>query len=148
MRIGKRRFASRKRKIAGLCAFVLAGVVGVSAYAFTASNSVPPQSAGGGSAAVTGYVESGKTYTFTANGEETTGVEFILKGEQPPSDVKVALTAIAPTLSTEWTDCEAGITTIKAKEYNVVCTFSPAIPDGSGDLLSVTAVSEGKVVIG
>jgi hypothetical protein len=149
MRKGKRTFASRKRKIAGLCAFVLAGVIGVGAYAFTASNTIPPQSAGGGSAVVSGYTEVGKSYTFTPNGEETTGVELILKGEQIPHDVKVALTAAAPTAKTEWSDCPAGvISEIKAKEYLAKCTFSAAIKDTEGLLLSVTAVSEGEVIIG
>ncbi|MGO9321238.1 MAG: hypothetical protein ACLQBY_10620 [Solirubrobacteraceae bacterium] len=149
MRKGKRTFASRKRKIAGLCAFVLAGVIGVGAYAFTASNTVPAQSAGGGSNTVSGYTEVGKSYTFTANGEETTGVELILDGEQIPHDVKVALTTAAPTAAGEWSDCPvADISEIKAKEYLAKCTFSAAIPDGEGLKLSVTAVSEGEVIIG
>ena len=149
MRIGKRRFASRKRNVAGLCAFVLAGVIGVGAYAFTASNTVPAQSAGGGSAAVTGYTEAGYTYTFTPSGEETTGVTVLLTGEQEPSDVEVALTPATPTAAGEWTDCPtANISEVKAKEYKAVCEFGTPIPDGEGDLLSVTAVSEGKVVIG
>ncbi|HSZ05273.1 MAG TPA: hypothetical protein VK778_08725 [Solirubrobacteraceae bacterium] len=149
MRKGKRTFASRKRKIAGLCAFVLAGVIGVGAYAFTASNIVPAQSAGGGSNVVSGYTEVGKSYTFSANGEETTGVELILKGEQEPHDVKVALTKAAPTLSTEWSDCpEADISKLAAKEFLAKCTFKAAIPDAEGLLLSVTAVSQGEVIIG
>jgi hypothetical protein len=146
---GKRRMTGRKRKLAGLLVFALAAVIGVGAYAFTASNTIPPQSAGGGSAVVSGYTEVGKTYTFTPNGEETTGVEVILKGEQEPSDVKVALTKAAPTAAGEWSDCpKADISEIKPKEYLAVCTFNAAIPDGEGLLLSVTAVSEGNVVIG
>src|SRR5262249_36517114 len=44
-----------KRKIAAVLAFVLAAVIGVSAYAFTASNTVAEHSAGAGAATVSGY---------------------------------------------------------------------------------------------
>lgn len=145
----RRRLASRKQRLAALAVFALAAVLGVGAYAFTASNTIPEQSAGGGSATVSGYTEVGKSYTFTANGEETTGVELILKGEQEPSDVKVALTKAAPTLASEWSDCpKADISELAAKEYLAKCTFTAAIPDGEGLKLSVTAVSEGEVIIG
>lgn len=95
MRKGKRTFASRKRKIAGLCAFVLAGLMGLGAYAFTASNTVPEQAAGAGANTVTGYTEVGASYTWSANGEYITGAEIKLKatkeGVVEPSDVAVAL---------------------------------------------------------
>src|SRR5580692_7348164 len=69
MRIGKRNFASRKRKTAGLFAFVLAGVIGVGAYAFTAKAEVKERSVGAGTAAVTGYtVQGNEQYSFNEAG--------------------------------------------------------------------------------
>ncbi len=93
MRKGKRTFASRKRKIAGLCAFVLAGVIGVGAYAFTASNEVKAQTAGAGAEAVTGYKQiEGVYYEWNVEGTENTAVKFVLEGALKPHDVKIALT--------------------------------------------------------
>jgi hypothetical protein len=71
MRKGKRTFASRKRKIAGLCALVLAGVIGVGAYAFTAQNTVEDQHAGSGVGTVTGFVITHVDPTINAKGEVT-----------------------------------------------------------------------------
>ena len=66
MRKGKRTFASRKRKIAGLCAFVLAGVLAVGAYAFTASNTQAEESgAGSNTAVVSGYNTTNLKFTLT-----------------------------------------------------------------------------------
>ena len=97
MRIGKRTFASRKRKIAGLCAFVLAGVIGVGAFAFTASNTIPAQAAGGGTNAVSGYTESGVSYTWSLSGEYITEAHVILTNAEKlePSDVAVALSKLS-----------------------------------------------------
>jgi len=151
MRKGKRTFASRKRKIAGLCAFVLAGVIGVGAYAFTASNTVPAQAAGGGQAVVSGYTESGVSYTWNAEGIDITKVHFILTSTENlnPSDVEVALTAAAPT-GADWVDCpNTEYVAIKGKEQTeIVCTFkAPGIANAAGLQLTVAAVSEGKVVV-
>src|SRR5271169_6437865 len=74
MRKGKRTFASRKRKIAGLLAFVLAGVIGVGAYAFTASNTVEAQVAGSGAGAVTGFAITGVEPAIGATGDVTSVV--------------------------------------------------------------------------
>ena len=82
MRKGKRTFASRKRKIAGLCAFVLAGLMGLGAYAFTASNTVPAQAAGGGAAAVSGYTETGASYTWSVTTNTSQRTEFILRSRR------------------------------------------------------------------
>lgn len=140
-RIGKRKLASRKRNIAGLCAFVLAGVIGVGAYAFTASNEVPAKLAGAGSGAVTGYkVASQVSYTFSEDGTKMTKVNFTLNNEA--SDVQVALSEGLPAKA-DWTDCGA------SKTDEVECTFpGEGVEDVKGDKLSVAAVSEGKVVIG
>jgi hypothetical protein len=150
MRKGKRTFASRKRKIAGLCAFVLAGVIGVGAYAFTASNTVPAQAAGGGQAVVSGYVESGVSYTWNEAGTEITKVNFDLTSAEKlkPSDVKVALSAAAP-VTADWVDCpKAGYVKVSVEETEIICTFpATGVANAAGLQLTVAAVSEGNVVV-
>lgn len=141
MRIGKRSFASRKRKIAGLCAFVLAGVIGVGAYAFTASNTVEAFKAGGGTGAVTGYtVEAPENWEFTSSGKEMAATTFPLN--EPATDVDAALTEGAP-VAADWVDCGA---TSGAKN-EVTCKFPVAVEDATGKELHVLAVSNGKVSI-
>jgi len=173
MRKGKRTFASRKRKIAGLCAFVLAGLMGLGAYAFTASNTIPAQAAGGGTAAVSGYTESGVSYTWSLTGEYITEATFLLTsaGKLKPSDVAVALSNEAKPKAEEWVDCPAAYAEKSATEWEVVCKFKggegafenatthaankftangvPGNPnaENGGNELTVSAVSEGKVII-
>jgi hypothetical protein len=168
MRKGKRTFASRKRKIAGLCALVLAGVIGVGAYAFTASNTIPAQTAGGGTNEVTGYVETGASYTWSVNDEFVTGVEFYLKGKLKPSDVAVSLSTVAKPAAEEWIDCPAGnVSEPEAEKFLVKCTFlastgvhknliefsgdykwtATGVPNKEGNSLSVSAVSEGVAIV-
>lgn len=140
--IGNRKLAGRKRKLAGLLVFVLAGIIGVSAYAFTASNTVASHSAGAGSAEVSGYTVSSPTnYTFSADGTTMNSVTFDL--DKAASDVKVALTAGAPETS-DWTDCSASE---GSSPFAVTCTFGTPIPDANGLKLSVAAVSSGTVTI-
>lgn len=171
MRKGKRTFASRKRKIAGLCAFVLAGLMGLGAYAFTASNTVPAQAAGGGTAAVSGYTEKGVSYTWSLSGEYITTVNFILTNAEKlkPSDVAVSLSTAATPAAEEWVDCPE-LTKLSEEETEVVCKFkggkgawenattqatnkfaATGVPgteaEKDGNQLSVSAVSEGKVII-
>ncbi len=150
MRIGKRSFASRKRKIAGLCAFVLAGVIGVGAYAFTAANTVKAQTAGAGAHVVGGYEQTkGVYYEWNVEGTENTAVDFVLKGELIPSDVKVALTKEThPSAEAEWSDCpEANIKEAAADEFEVKCELATPVPNASADNLTIAAVSEGEVKI-
>jgi hypothetical protein len=176
MRIGKRKFASRKRNIAGLCAFVLAGVIGVGAYAFTASNTVPAQAAGGGTNAVSGYTEKGVSYTWSLNGEYITEAHIILTNAEKlkPSDVAVALSKAATPAAEEWIDCpSSGYTKLSEEETEVVCKFKGGegafknatehsvnkftatgvannqgkTPDEEGNELSISAVSEGIAII-
>jgi hypothetical protein len=151
MRKGKRTFASRKRKIAGLCAFVLAGVIGVGAYAFTASNTVKQQDAGAGVHVVGGYEQTkGVYYEWNVEGTENTAVDFVLKGELEPSDVKVAVTKEEhPAATTEWSDCpKANIKAAGgAEEYEVKCELEKPVPNASADHLTIAAVSEGEVKI-
>jgi hypothetical protein len=132
----------RRRNIIGLLAFVLAGVIGVSAYAFTASNTVPNHFAGGGVATVSGYtVSSPLNYTFSADGTKMTKVTFTL--DNPASDIKVALSQGAPVFA-DWTDCGEA----KAGGEEVTCTFpGGGVLDAEGDKLSVAAVSAGTVTI-
>ncbi len=168
MRIGKRKFASRKRKIAGLCAFVLAGVISVGAYAFTASNEIPAQTAGGGTAVVSGYTEAGVSYTWSLSGEFITAVEFELTGAKLPTDVAVALSEGKTPAATEWVDCPE---ISGAGPYLVKCDFKtgkgawknttepetnkfagsgvPGNPsaENGGNELTVSATSQGKVII-
>ena len=139
--MGRRRFGRRTRIAAGLFAFVLASVIGVGAYAFTASNEVPAKRAGAGSGAVSGYkVTSQLSYTFSEDGTKMTKVNFTLDNEA--TDVKVALTEGAPAKA-DWVDCGP------TKTLEVECTFGGAgVEDGKGKNLSVAAVSEGEVKIG
>jgi hypothetical protein len=131
----------RKRNIVGLLAVALAGLIGVGAYAFTASNTVPNHSAGAGAATVSGYeVSSPTNYTFSADGTKMTEVTFNLN--KAASDVKVALSAAAP-VQADWTDCGAS----EASPFAVTCKFGTPVADAAGLKLSVAAVSTGTVTI-
>jgi len=128
--------------MAGLLVFVVASVIGVSVYAFTASNTVASHSAGAGAATVSGYtVTSPTNYTFSADGLTMTNVTFDL--DKTASDVQVALTAGLPEKA-DWTDCGASE---GASPYAVTCTFPTPVPDAEGLKLSVAAVSSGTVTI-
>jgi hypothetical protein len=121
---------------------VLASVIGVSVYAFTASNTVASHSAGAGSAAVSGYtVASPTNYTFSGDGTTMDGVTFDL--DKGASDVAVALTAGSPSKG-DWSDCGASE---GSSPFAVTCTFGTPIADGEGLKLSVAAVSSGTVTI-
>lgn len=169
MRIGKRNFASRKRKIAGLCALVLAGVIGVGAYAFTASNTVPAQTAGGGTAAVSGYTEAGVSYTWSLTGEYITEAHVVLTNASKlkPTDVAVALSKEEKPGAGEWIDCpESGYVAKSETETEVVCQFkggegafknateheankftATGVPNAEGNQLTISATSQGKVIV-
>ena len=132
----------RRRNVAGLLVIAVAAVIGASAYAFTASNTVASHSAGAGSATVSGYtVTSPTNYTF--NGEGTTMDKVTFDLDKAASDVKVALTAAAPAVA-DWADCGESEA---ASPFAVNCTFAKPIPVGEGLKLSVAAVSSGTVTI-
>jgi hypothetical protein len=132
-----------RRRLTGLLVLGLAAVLGVSAFAFTASNTVASHSAGAGAGTVSGYTVSSPTnYTFSGDGLTMTAVTFDL--DKAASDVQVALTAGTP-LQADWTDCGASG---GSSPWAVNCTFGTPIPDGSGLKLSVAAVSSGTVTIG
>jgi hypothetical protein len=173
MRKGKRTFASRKRKIAGLCAFVLAGLMGLGAYAFTASNTVPAQAAGGGAAAVSGYTETGASFTWSLNGEYITKGEVYLENvsEIKPSDVAVSLGNGATPTAEEWVDCPEGpgggeYKEISKTKWEVECVFKAGtgahktatefetykytangVPNANGNELTLSAVSQGVAIV-
>ncbi len=101
---------SRKRKIVGLSAFLLAAVIGVGAYAFTASNEIPNVKAGVGDAKVTGYKIEHEEYTFAGAGAGL-GIKKVklTLNEAGAEEVKVAFTkegVAPPALGTEWKECE------------------------------------------
>jgi hypothetical protein len=133
----------RKRNMAGGLAFVVAGIIGVSAYAFTASNTVASHSAGAGAATVSGFtVASPTNYTFSGDGLTMTAVTFDL--DKAASDVAVALTAGTPAQA-DWTDCGASG---GSSPFAVTCTFGTPVTNANGLKLSVAAVSSGTVTIG
>lgn len=138
----------RMRRSAGLLVLIVATVAGVSAYAFTASNTVSAHKAGAGTGAVTGYTVTQTSYTWNAAGTRVTEVAFTLSAAA--SDVKVALTAGVPVLA-DWTGMSgnSGVCTISGVGSDTVsCTM-----DGTGIVnanalnLAVAAVSAGTVVI-
>ena len=133
----------RRRNMAGILAVGVACVSGASAYAFTASNTLPtPLSAGGATAAVSGYTVSSISYTFSADGTTVTAVGFDL--DKAASDVQVALTAGTP-IAGDWTDCGASGA---SSPWAVTCTLGSAVANGSADNLAVVAVSSGTATIG
>jgi hypothetical protein len=140
-RFGKQR-STRRRKLAALLVLVVAGLIGVGAYAFTASNTVEAHSAGAGSGTVSGYTVSSPTnYTFSSDGTHMVAVTFDL--DHAASDVAVALSAALPEHK-DWSDCGASGA---GAPYEVKCTFASPVPDGEGLKLSVAAVSSGTVTI-
>ena len=134
-------FGRRRQKLIAVAALAVACAMGVSAYAFTASNTVPLQSAGAGENTVGGYTVSSPTnYTFNPAGTTIESVSFTL--DKAASDVQVALTASTPT-QTDWVDCGGS----SGETFAVTCDFSTPIPVGDADELSVAAVSNGTVTI-
>ena len=68
---------NRRRRVA--LAALVALIVAVSAYAFTATNTVPASAAGEGSGAISGFTVSAIHYTLdAANPANITGVSFAL----------------------------------------------------------------------
>jgi len=130
---------SRKRHAAGIVALLIAGLCGVSAYAFTASNTVPNENAGAGSGTLSPYTVTQEGYTFTPDGTAVEAVSFQLSAAA--NDVKVALTAAAPTQA-DWADCGS-----VAATTTVTCTLAANVPNANALELSVAAVGDGTVTI-
>ena len=153
--------------------FVRAGLMGLGAYAFTASNTIPAQAAGGGTAAVSGDTEKGVSYTWSLSGEYITEAHIILTNttKLEPTDVAVALSEAKTPAAEEWVDCPAPYTALTAEETEVVCKFKggegafdsagvhatnkfagngvPGNPsaENGGNELTVSATSQGSVII-
>jgi hypothetical protein len=125
----------------GLATLATAGVAAFGAHAFTATNTVAATTAGGGSAAISGYAVSNVNYTYSADGVNITAVSYEL--DKAASDAKTALVA-TPT-STDWQDCPI---TGSAAPYTATCTFATPVAVGNAVKLSVLAVSSGTVTIG
>ena len=137
-----------KRNTAAIAALVVAAVAGVGAYAFTASNTVPAEHAGAGTATVSGYTASNISYEFSPDTTKIDGVSFDL--DNPASDVAVALVddnGGSPTIAAgDYQDCGAATGT---GPYVVTCTFGTAY-DNTPDTqdLYIDAVTSGNVTIG
>lgn len=72
------RYPPRRTKRFALAALV-AGIVASSAYAFTASNTVPASNSGSGAGAISGYTASSVAYTLnTTNPQNIDAVAFTL----------------------------------------------------------------------
>jgi hypothetical protein len=130
-----------KRRAAGLAAIMVACIAGVSAYAFTASNTVPAHIAGAGSAVVSAFTVTGPTnYTFSADGTTVTALSFQLNAAA--TDVATALSAAAP-VNADWVDCGASA----GVAHDVTCTFATPVANGAALQLTIAAVSTGTVTI-
>lgn len=135
-----------RRNAAALLPVVVACIAGTSAYAFTASNTMPTTAeakAGAGSVAVGGYAVSNLIWSMTSGGTETTGVSFDL--DSAASDVKVALISGSTPVSGDWHDCGASGS---SSPYLVTCSWSTTpIAWSSADTLFVAAAGSGTIQI-
>jgi len=136
---------SRIRKTSGLVVLVIAGVVGMSAYAFTATNTNTDTtgSANVGASDFTfgPYDVSGVSYTFSDSGLKFTQVTFDLNSAA--TDVAVAVTAGTPTLKSQWVDCGAAV----GLTHVVTCDLTTA-NTGAGVLSSTTDLNIAAVASG
>jgi len=107
------------KKTIGLGAVVAAMTVSMGAYAFTASNTVPATKAGSGAGAVTGYTVSSVVYTFSANGDDVSAVEFKLDADA--DSVKIKLVSGGTT----WFTCGAPVADAGTPvKYDTSCTVT------------------------
>ena len=111
-------------------AVIVAAVLGLGAYAFTATNTVPATSAGSGSGTISGYTISNVQYQL--NSGTPTNIDsltFTLSANATTAKAKVV------SGSATYTDCSI------AGGVNVTCDFSPDVTVVSADQLSVIATS-------
>ena len=86
------RYPVRRQRRFALAAIV-AGIVASSAYAFTASNTVPASNAGSGSTAISGYTATNVSYSLNAsNPQNIDSVTFTIS-PTTTSTVKIQLAA-------------------------------------------------------
>jgi hypothetical protein len=139
-----------KRNTAALAALVVAGVAGVGAYAFTATNSVPAENAGAGLAKVSHFTATKVSYTFSADTTTVTAIGFDLSGTVKPTDVAVDLEAHGATPDkTHYVHCDNASTVADgAGEWAVTCpglTFSNTGDVNGDNDLYIAAVTSGTV---
>jgi hypothetical protein len=108
-------------------AFGLALILGVSAYGFAASNTVPATGMGDGSGTISGYTISDITYELDGTHSNITAVSFEVAGSVPPTKVEAQLVS-----GGNWFACDnggsgsryscavTGVTTAAANQLRVV----------------------------
>jgi hypothetical protein len=84
------RYCGHRRKRLALAA-ILAGIVASSAYAFTASNTVPASSSGSGSGAITGYTATNVSYTLNSSNPQNIDAVTFTISPTTTSTVKIQL---------------------------------------------------------
>ena len=118
---------SPKRRLALVA--LLALIVAASAYAFTASNTVPASAAGDGSGVISGYTVTAVAYVLATDPSNIDKVTFTIA---PATASQVKAKVVSG--STTYTNCTntAGA---------VTCDFSPDVSVLSADQLRVIATS-------
>lgn len=86
------RYPPRRTKRFALAALI-AGVVASSAYAFTATNTVPASNAGSGSGAISGYTATNVSYTLNASNPQNIDAVTFTISPTTTATVKVQLAA-------------------------------------------------------
>jgi hypothetical protein len=130
--------------VAALAAFVLAAVLGVGAYAFTASNTVKPVHAGLGDETISGYEVKEQEFIFGTEGRDIKAVKFKLSAPASAVDAAVLDAAGNPTTAEyEGNKCvEAG------NDEEWLCTLENEVANESANQrLYVLAVEHGAVTI-
>jgi RNA 3'-terminal phosphate cyclase len=126
--------------MAGLLAFLLAGVVGVGAYAFTAGNTQEAKSgAGANVAVVSGYKTS--NLHFTLLGGTATTAEFTAEAIAGEADAKEAEINVVKTAGEKaWTHC---VLTTPGTTAKFTCTFEKPLTNTEieEDLVQETVVT-------
>ena len=119
-----------------LIAALVVLAVGLSVYAFAASNTVPDTIAGEGADAITaGYTASAITYTLgTTDAGTVSGVTFTLTGSPTPDQVKVRLVTTGT-----WSNA---CTITGAGPVSVTCTWAAAVNVEDIDEFRVVAVGQ------
>jgi len=128
-------------------ALVVAGVLGVGAYAFTASNTVTPHAAGGGAAVVSGYkVEGPSEYKWNDAG--TKMVQVVFKINHPAKDVKVAYTeeGKAP-VKEDWADCGEAAAEVVTCNLTGATAYAEGVPNADASEMAVVANEYGTAEV-
>ena len=114
-------------------ALLAVSILTLSAYAFTATNTVPATGAGQGAGTITSYTVSGTAYTLDAsNPQAITGTSFTLNASSPDA----VRTVEAKLGSSSYQTCTMTSTTPTTSSWS--CTL-PNVPAGSAGSLQVAA---------